>query len=288
MKLRILSNGPKMRWTQKIQISHIFLGLVLGCFVVLIALAFHSHHSFKSLKEQQAQDSRSNHSGDRHVIRGFQYDAYANGRRVLSIKAEEFSIQKKKLGFFRFGLMNEARFQNASIHLYGTSDQPEKTSTPDQRSIESGNSPERAPSTINIGDILSQNPFPALPTKRISTIKFEPVKFVFHNRNSGETRISARRARIQLRSRSVILNGGVRVESGSRLLTTQKLILHPESATLSTDSQYKLDLPGKVLAGRNLATDIFLNLKKQQEPKLSQNQVHLLEASGNLLGTLTP
>jgi hypothetical protein len=65
-------------------------------------------------------------------------------------------------------------------------------------------------------------------------------------------------------------------------LTTEQLILHPESATISTNSQFKLDLPGKTLVGKNLTTDIFLNLKGQQEPKLSQNQLYLLGPSGNL------
>jgi hypothetical protein len=281
-KFRISLKGPKNPRSYKIKISQILLGLVLGCFIVLVALAFHAHYSAIIPKEQHAEKSWSNPSADRHVIKGFQYDAFNAGRRVLSIKADEFSIQKKKIGFFRFGLLNDARLKNVSIHLYGTSGQPEKRSTTREAPKTGSHSFETPPKTFNIVDILSQNPFPAFAIKRISSIELEPVEFMLHNGNAVVTKISARSATIRLRNKQVLFTGGVRLESGSRLLTTEQLILHPESATISTDSQYKLDLPGKSLVGKNLTIDIFLNLKGQQEPKLSQNQVYLLEAYGNL------
>lgn len=49
---------------------------------------------------------------------GFRYDADYKSRRTISIKAHRFSIHKKKLGFFRFGLMNQARLENDVINIY--------------------------------------------------------------------------------------------------------------------------------------------------------------------------
>ena len=63
----------------------------------------------------------------RHEIRGFSFNSSQDGKKVISIKADRFSIKKKKLGFLSFGLMNEARFDNAIIHIYGRSGQTEKT-----------------------------------------------------------------------------------------------------------------------------------------------------------------
>ena len=54
----------------------------------------------------------------RHQIKSFKFDSFNNGEKVLSIKADKFTIEKKKLGYFRLGLINVAIFENAVIDVY--------------------------------------------------------------------------------------------------------------------------------------------------------------------------
>jgi len=79
--------------------------------------AFH-HRSSYSIHEPIDTPSYGNQRAG-HEIRGFHYEADYKGKTTISIKADTFSIQKKKLGSFRFALMNEPVFKNAVIHIYG-------------------------------------------------------------------------------------------------------------------------------------------------------------------------
>jgi len=99
------------------RITILFLFFAASIAGGLLFAAFH-HRSSYSLHELTATPSYKNQRA-RHEIRGFHYEADYMGRTTLSIKADAFSIQKKKLGSFRFALMNEARFENAVIHIYG-------------------------------------------------------------------------------------------------------------------------------------------------------------------------
>ena len=51
-------------------------------------------------------------------IRGFQFSHATEGQTVLGISADAFRIEHKKLGVFRFGLMQEAVLDNARIELH--------------------------------------------------------------------------------------------------------------------------------------------------------------------------
>lgn len=102
------------------KILKIFFGVLLVvCFAGPIILYY--HHRASNVENHREDISDYRHPRPQHEIRGFRFDSNHDGKRVISIKADRFSVQKKKLGFFRFGLMNEAILENVFIHLYGRS-----------------------------------------------------------------------------------------------------------------------------------------------------------------------
>ena len=178
-------------------------------------------------------------------IKGFQFDSLNNGEKILSIKADNFTIEKKKLGFFRFGLINVAIFENAIIDVY----LKRKVSGNDANLIR-----EAFPS---LKDAL-----PSFSTKRISSITIEPVCLNLRDEKSLFTQITSKSAMIKLKKHNIIFKGGVQVISGNKSLSTERLTLLPEKSIMKTEGHFILKTPQKKMGGEQLTVDIFLNLVK--------------------------
>ena len=165
--------------------------------------------------------------------------------------ADRFSIDKKKVGFFRFGLMNEARLENASIRIYASANPPAKNANASHHKASSGQ-----PLTFN--NVFSKGALPSFPIKRVSSILMEPVYVEIRDEQSAVTQISASSAAIRLRKRDIFFKGKVKVVSGSRILTTDRLTVIPDNAAIKTDRHFVLNTPEKKLEGNQLITDICL------------------------------
>ena len=221
-----------------------FLGMVvLICLASLIIFYFYLQRA-SNVNNHRKDISHYRHSRPRHVIQGFRFDSNNGGKRVISIKADRFSIQNKKLGFFRLGLMNEAIFENAFIHLYGRG-RLSKDKSDDWQDL-------------TFKDVFSRETLPSFPIKRISSIMMEPVCLKLHDEQFVVTQISASSASIRLKKRDILFKGDVRVVSGSRVLTTDRLRMLPDKAVIKIDRQFILKTPEKQWEGSHLTTDIFL------------------------------
>jgi len=228
------------------------LRIVIGLIVMIcvggtIFLFMHHRASTPSI---EPQDISGRHSTSRRFeFLGFRYDGNLDGKRVISIEADRFAIEKKKLGFFRFGLMNIALFENALVRIYGV----ERTYGNEQD--ESHESPKQ---TLSFKNSFSKETLPSLPVKRVSSILMEPIDLELHDEHSAVTRISAASATLGLRKRMIMFKGDVRVVSGDRVLTTDRLNLLLETAVIKTGGIFLLKALGKQWEGRRLTTDIFL------------------------------
>ena len=221
----------------------IFFGVLLVvCFAGPIILYY--HHRASNVENHREDISDYRHPRPRHEIRGFRFDSNHDGKRVISIKADRFSIQKKKFGFFRFGLMNEAILENVFIHLYGRGGLAEDKSDDWQ--------------DLTFKDVFSRETMPSFPIKRISSIVMEPVCMKLHDEQFVVTQISASSASIRLKKRDILFKGDVRVVSGSRVLTTDQLRMLPEEGVIKTDRQFILKTSEKQWKGLRLTTDVFL------------------------------
>ena len=164
------------------------------------------------------------------------------------MKADSFTVGKKKIGFFQTSLFNVARFHNAVIDFYGNVSSKNGTL---------GLSGDMADMTFK--DAFSKDALPSLPGKGISSIIMEPVCLNLHNESSMVTQIKASSAKIRIKERSVLFQGAVEVLSGSRSMNTDRLIFLPESAVIKTDQHFILKTPEKEYNGNRITSDVFLN-----------------------------
>lgn len=96
------------------------IGGIACCLVVSIAWATYRYETGHQAKPLSHFESNLSTVGPSMAIRGFAFNGYHEGRRTLSIKADSFIVDKKKIGFFRCGLMNIAKLNNAVIDIYTT------------------------------------------------------------------------------------------------------------------------------------------------------------------------
>ena len=196
-------------------------------------------------------------------IRGFQFNGTHEGKSVITIKADRFSIQKKKVGFFRFGLMNEAVFENVVVHIYGRPVQ-----TPGREPVRSdkiSSTASGAEQRITFKDVFSKQSLPALPMKRISGVIMKPVEIVLHDEHAIASRIRAAMGIIRFKTRDAYFKGNVELVSGPRVLTADQLIMDPESAMIKTNGRFVMKTPEKQWEGTALSADIYLRKIASQQ-----------------------
>ena len=262
-------------------------GFCLFGFAAVIFLSYYGDSSNRVDNRQEVSHYR--HPKLRAEIKGFRFDGIREGKKTISIKADSFRVEKKKLGFFRFGLMNEARLENAAIDIYGQGGVPEEGSEqlysnvkhrddltfgdvssealPSPASEVNSEAPERIgdqtqrnhePEGFSFEDFFSKDALRSFSTKRICSIVLEPVNVKLHDGKSVVTEVSATSAIIRLKKGDIVFRGDVRVVSGSRVLTTDHLTMHPDKAVIGTDRRFVLKTPEKRFDGEQLTTDIFL------------------------------
>lgn len=179
-------------------------------------------------------------------MQGYCFYGTQDGKTVISIKADRFSIQKKKIGFFRFGLINEAVFENAVVHLYG------------KRRRELEGEPGKSNQNLRFKEIFSKQLLQAFPKKRISAVRMKPVTIILHDEHTVVTRVRADSATLRFASRDIYFKGAVRMISGPRILMTDKLIMYPESGVVKTDKHFIMKTSEKQWEGNKLSIDVYL------------------------------
>ena len=210
----------------------------------------YDQHRTSGLPKPPQQIPRYMTSGHRLQIGGFRYEGNREGKKIISIKADKFTIEKKKLGFFRLGLLNVARFKNAVIDIYG------------QR-IGSGEAPGKSQADtqsagISFKELFTREALPSFSVKRVSSIIIEPIYLNLYDGRSLISQITASSANIRLRKRDILFEGDVCVKSGSASLKSDHLILMPENGLLRAERHFVLETPEKRLEGERLTTDLFL------------------------------
>jgi hypothetical protein len=233
--------------------------LALAVVIATAAFLYYRHRAFKP-KDLPLKNSPYRVMKQRAEIRGFQFDGHFEGRKIISIRASKFRIEKRKLGHFTLGLMNVARFQDAVIDLYGQRQEGRSENPVSKALHEQGEPSSPAPMSVTFKNAFKKEALPILPVKRISSVTLEPVRVHLHDGETLLTAISAASATLRLKNRDMLFKGQVRVSSGNRSLTTDRLSLSPD-ATLQAKGHCVLRTPGKTMEREGLGTDIFLNVR---------------------------
>jgi len=238
--------------THPLHIRFIKPCLAIPLLAVVWVIFFSVQHYVSDKPHVSESIAPERHPALRQRIMGFRFQGFHDGKKVITIKADKFTIEKKKLGFFRFGLMNEARLENAFIRIF--SEQAPTTARDNKASSNS-----RPVQTMSFGHVFSKDSLPPMPVKRISSVVMTPVRIELYEGKSLVTAISARTGTIRLRRREILFKGRVEVVSGPRVLKTDQLRVIPDRGVLRTDYPFVLENHGNRINGKHLLANLLLN-----------------------------
>jgi len=250
MKIRKTDGNNIM---QSITFQRIFYFILLATVIFSVIVIGCRYRKVTGNAENQ-EISQHQFSSDPVHIRGFIFEWNENGKKLLSIKADEFSVEKHKFGFFRLGFVNMARFQNAVIEIFFDAMSKGEGAGSDKSQSEPTFNPSNLEKVFKTKNLFS------VPVKRVSSVVIEPVCFRFYEEESLMTQISADFATVRPRHRDILLKGNVRVASGKRILMTGRLIVVLENGTIQTDDFFVLQTPQRMLQGKRLFTDFLLDI----------------------------
>ena len=180
-------------------------------------------------------------------IRGFDVTHTAEGQTVFRISADAFRIQHKRLGHFRFGLVQEAVLDNARIELHVV-----KNSSPQNRET-------KATSRYTLVRNLDQHVLSGFTKGRIAGLRAEPATVVLMDENGQLlSRIDGRRATVRFKQGDILFEGKVRVSAGARHLAAERMTLRPETGTIAVEGPYTMENGGVRTEGRRLVVDLAL------------------------------
>lgn len=229
-------------------------------------------------------------------IEGLRFYGMNQGRRVVSIEADRFTLGRGKIGFFSTGLTRKAVIENAIIDVYATATARSSKNAPPspgqtlRRETEltdpRGNPPDDQPLPLSpvpeedtlkqpsietspagkfdFGGLFAEETFSSLfPVRNIAEIDVSPVTVRLRNDNGNAvlTRIIATKASVLLREKKLLFTGQVRVSSGNAAMTTEQLVFIPETSRLRTDHPFVLKRGNRTMEGTGLTTDLFLQPK---------------------------
>jgi len=233
--------------TKRRLILYLALAAIIG-FLGAITIAYRSQDELRNLKLQTDSYPRSS---PRYSMTGFTYTGTHEGKKVIWFHADRLEIDKQKIGFLNFNLLNRVRFLNADIKIFG---QPRTFTAADG---EGGG--QVVQSDLTFENSFTRESMPSLPLKRVASIEFNPITVELYNGDQMLTRISAGKAKVLIRKQTIRFEGGVHVESGDRRLRTDKLSLMPGEEKVEIKSRYILKTQGAEINGSGLTTDFFLN-----------------------------
>ena len=184
------------------------------------------------------------------TIRGFRFSGYHEGQKTLTIKAAKFSIEKKKIGIFKFSPVRVARFRGAEIDFHVNNDPP-ATGSKDKK-------------IITINGLFSKATIPGFLLKGAASAIFEPVKINFCLVDTPVTEIYAKRATFEPLQHRIVLDGKIVATAALNQLSTNRLMIYPEKGIIEINDKFVFKTQSEQVKGEKLTTDLFLKKMDEQ------------------------
>jgi len=207
--------------------------------VIFFYLSGRSEHS-----SQESTNYRSVKTKKDPTIRGFRFSGYHEGQKAITIKAAKFSVEKKKIGIFKFSVVRAARFRGAEIDLYVNNDSS-ADSLQDKR-------------TITTKGLFLKETIPVSLLNGATSAVFEPVKINFCLNDTPITQIRAKRATFEPLQGRIVLDGKIFATAALNQLSTNRLMIYPEKGIIKVNNNFVLKTESQQISGEKLTTDLFL------------------------------
>ena len=216
--------------------------LPLSVFLLLALTAITSHYQliFQDPDKPKAQKVSGIFSKPFHDIAEFRYTRSKNTRRMYSIQADRFRVQKKKMGLMRFALIKEIIVDNAEIDFYKPSDQ-------------------KINFQILTQDLKDSKTTGGMIPKSTGKVIFSPVILqILSQEGQVLSRICAGSATFNLKNKQIVFDRNVQIHSGNRILNAASLTVISKEGQLIARQNVILKTPSRTITRDVLETDMFL------------------------------
>lgn len=210
--------------------------LLAACVIAaLVVISILRHPTVDSQKPNGASSPSRARPSDQSLIRGLRYSAVLGDEAQLFIEADEFRVGKKKIGFLRVSVLNEAEIRNARIKIVKEPAKPARqgpdapqpsTLNPEQK--EEGNIFMDSAKAF-LAEMESSRAFPGMSSKKIVSVKIAPVDFQIHEGNAPLLKISAGQAGFDLKNRKIVFKDRVDLSAGKESWAGDELSIDPPS-----------------------------------------------------------
>jgi hypothetical protein len=235
---------------KKTRIAKLSLLVAIGGIgAILVFLLYRSQHTAGKYQEPRLPPRVQ--SSDRSAIRGLRYSVNMGAEARLTIEADEFRVGKKKIGFLRVSLLDEAEIRNARIRIIKTAtlapskvhpvpqetaSQPSSEQTP-QPSVKGD--PGKEPSNLLMDsaravlrEIETSKAFPGMSSAKIVAVKIAPIDLQIYEGNTPLLKISAGNAGFDLKHIKTVLRESVHASAGEESWTGDELSIDPGSGSV--------------------------------------------------------
>lgn len=213
--------------------------LLAACVIAgLVVVSILRHSSVDSAKPKGALPASRARPSDKSLIRGLRYSAVLGDEAQLFIEADQFRVGKKKIGFLRVSLLNEAEIRNARIRLVRSPSQAPAGTPGLSQGTQPQGAPEQTPESpmllmdsarAILKEIESSKAFPGMSSSKIVSVKIAPIDFQIQEGNASLLKISAGRAGFDIKNRKVIFTEGVHLAAGKESWTGDELTVDSQS-----------------------------------------------------------
>ncbi len=226
--------------------------VLIGSFFIAY-VSFHHPINFNSNGVPQKEPSGYAYPRPRHEIQGFKYEGIVQGRKNMMITADSFTIQKKKIGFLRFGLLQEAVLINAKIHLYGID------------LSETGNG---GKSTMDgsFDRVFSSDELMFTP-ERVASVRLMGVAFYLHGDANRVTGFSSQKGEIRFKDKKILFTKQARAFFDDRQINAGRISVTLDKPFIVASQGVSYRSGETLWSGQRLTTDLLLNRAKQGELK---------------------
>ncbi len=182
-------------------------------------------------------------------ITGLNYENSHAGQRILSVKAERFSVQRKRRGFLRLRSENIGAFERAEFLYFLEFGEDSRNESADVEGDE------------HVKHNFLKHSLPLYSSGKIASYVLNPARFILvDNHSSTRTGITSDSAIISPEKSSIEFSGKVEAIYKNRVLKTRILILHVEQMYMEAREGFILTEPGSRSEGVKIRVDLFLNM----------------------------
>jgi len=186
--------------------------------------------------------------------KGISLSEHKMGQLVYSVKIGSFKIKRKKIGFFKIGLIKVAHLDDVvfTINLDNLDENFQENSSP--------NSSGKDKSSANfIKNVLNSEQAKPLQLDKVKEVQINNLTVKIVDSEGPISVISSKRAGINLLKHKLVLQGEVKIASRERgTLTCKELYVSGTDQKFKTDSPYSLLVNNRVYKGKGLETNYLL------------------------------